>query len=163
MLIWQSRFFLCFEVVQPLTVSKHVIKFTPCLIIIIRITVCWFLMLLLLGWLVKIELSEVTQPELLSEAVYDQFVKECQDEQWERPLWLLITLFLQLLSLALFYTLAHHNGLKFLLDRYNAKWQSSSTLRFLSWSLRLDGELQVWSIIAFKEKWKLLFQLVNLW
>lgn len=38
-------------------------------------------MLLLLGWLVKIELSEVTQPELLSEAAYDQFVKECQDEQ----------------------------------------------------------------------------------
>lgn len=33
------------------------------------------------GWLVKIELSEVTQPELLSEAAYDQFVKECQDEQ----------------------------------------------------------------------------------
>lgn len=33
------------------------------------------------GWLVKIELSEVTQPELLSEAAYDQFVKECQDEE----------------------------------------------------------------------------------
>ncbi|XP_029200593.2 glycine cleavage system H protein-like [Acropora millepora] len=33
------------------------------------------------GWLVKIELNEVTQPELLSEAAYDQFVKECQDEQ----------------------------------------------------------------------------------